>query len=164
VTLQSSSVVGVVGAGAMGSGIAQVAASAGHRVLLHDLSADVARRGVHEIGKSLGRRVEKKKISSEESQAVLDRISVVSGGEGNFASMADCDFIIEAIVENLEVKRKTFAGLEECVSPAAVLATNTSSLSSIAREASTKYAILLQSSAAPAFAVSVSRSGLIVVI
>lgn len=127
--LDSNTVVGVIGAGAMGSGIAQVAATAGHQVLLHDLSADFARRGVHEIGKSLGRQVEKAKITADDSQAILDRISVVSGGEDNFAALGHCGFIIEAIVENLEIKGKAFASLEESVSPDAVLATNTSSLS-----------------------------------
>ncbi len=127
--LGRNSVVGVIGAGAMGSGIAQVAATAGHRVLLHDVNADVARRGVHEIGKSLARHAEKKKITETESQAILDRIDVVSGGEGNFASLADCDFVIEAIVENLEVKTRVFQELEESLSSDAVLATNTSSLS-----------------------------------
>lgn len=113
----------------MGSGIAQVAATAGHRVLLHDVSADVARRGVHEIGKSLARQVEKKKVSEADSQSILDRISVVSGGEGNFTSMADCDIVIEAIVENIDVKRVVFEQLEESLASDAVLATNTSSLS-----------------------------------
>lgn len=127
--LERNSVVGIIGAGAMGSGIAQVAATAGHRVLLHDLNADVARRGVHEIGKSLGRQVEKKKITDTESQAILDRIDVVSGGEGNFASLADCALVVEAIVENLEVKKEVFQLLEDSLSSAAVLATNTSSLS-----------------------------------
>jgi 3-hydroxybutyryl-CoA dehydrogenase len=127
--LARDSVIGVIGAGAMGSGIAQVAASAGHIVLLHDLNADVARRGVHEIGKSLARQVEKKKISEADSQSILDRIDVVSGGEGNFASLADCDFVIEAIVEALDVKRKVFQQLEEALAADAVLATNTSSLS-----------------------------------
>ena len=119
----------MIGAGAMGSGIAQVAASAGHRVLLHDLNADVARRGVHEIGKSLARQVEKKKITESDSQSILDRVDVVSGGDGNFASLADCDLVIEAIVEALEVKRTVFRQLEEALSADAVLATNTSSLS-----------------------------------
>ncbi len=121
--------VGVVGAGAMGSGIAQVAATAGHRVLLHDVSADVARRGAHEIGKALARQVEKKKISDSDSQSILDRVNVVSGGEGNFSSMADCDIVIEAIVEKLEIKTKVFQQLEEALGEDAVLATNTSSLS-----------------------------------
>lgn len=125
----NSNVIGVIGAGAMGSGIAQVAASSGHRVLLHDLSADVARRGVHEIGKSLARLVEKARMSPEESQSILDRVSVVSGGEGNFAALSHCTFIIEAIVENLDAKIKTLAALEESVAPDAILATNTSSLS-----------------------------------
>lgn len=127
--LDRNSVVGVIGAGAMGSGIAQVAATAGHRVLLHDLNADVARRGVHEIGKSLARQVEKKKVSEADSQSILDRIDVVSGGDGNFTSLADCDIVIEAVVENLDVKRKLFQQLEESLSSEAVLATNTSSLS-----------------------------------
>ena len=127
--LTKNSVVGVIGAGAMGSGIAQVAATAGHRVLIHDLNADVARRGVHEIGKSLGRQVEKKKITEANSQEILDRVDVVSGGEGNFSSLADCDIVIEAVVENLDVKRALFQQLEESLSTEAVLATNTSSLS-----------------------------------
>ncbi len=142
--LDKNSVVGVIGAGAMGSGIAQVAATAGHRVLLHDVSADAARRGVHEIGKSLVRQVEKKKMTEADSRSILDRISVVSGGEGNFSSMADCDMVIEAIVENLDVKRTVFRQLEEALAADAVLATNTSSLSvtAIARACKTPGRVL----------------------
>lgn len=113
----------------MGSGIAQVAATAGHAVLIHDVSPDAARKGVHEIGKSLARQVEKKKITDDQSREIIDRLSVVSGGEGNYVSLADCDIVIEAIVENLDAKRRTFAELENSVSDDAILATNTSSLS-----------------------------------
>ena len=127
--LGRDTVVGVIGAGAMGSGIAQVAAAAGHRVLLRDVDDDAARKAVHAIGRNLDGQVAKQKLDSDSAALILDRIDVVSGGTGNLTSLADCGIVIEAIVENIEVKRRTFKELEGVVDPACVLATNTSSLS-----------------------------------
>lgn len=123
-------VVGVIGAGAMGAGIAQVAASAGHRVLLADAmpaSIDRARRG-HE--KALARDVEKGRRTREDADAVLARLTYIGGAEAaDLAPMAECGFVIEAIIENLDVKRSLLGTLEGIVPPTAVLASNTSSLS-----------------------------------
>lgn len=127
--LGPGSIVGILGAGAMGSGIAQVAASAGHRVLLRDVDEDAARRSVHGIGKALDNQVAKKKLGADTAAAILERIDVVSGGGGSFTALADCGIVIEAIVEDLEVKRRVFHELEETVDTGCVLATNTSSLS-----------------------------------
>ncbi len=128
-TTPAREVVGIVGAGAMGSGIAQVAAAAGHNVLLHDVSEDIARKGVHAIGKSLDRLVEKKRMDTGAAAGVLDRISVVSGGEGNLTSLAGCAVVIEAVIERLDVKQALFRELESVVGSSCILATNTSSLS-----------------------------------
>jgi len=127
--LARDTVVGVIGVGAMGSGIAQVAATAGHRVLLRDVDDDAARKAVHAIGRNLDGQVAKQKVDADSAALILDRIDVVSGGTDNLTSLADCGMVIEAIVENLEVKRRTFKELEGVVEPACVLATNTSSLS-----------------------------------
>ncbi len=128
-TTPAREVVGIVGAGAMGSGIAQVAAAAGHNVLLHDVSEDIARKGVHAIGKSLDRLVEKKRMNTGAAADALDRISVVSGGEGNLTSLAGCGVVIEAVIEQLGVKQALFRDLESVVGSSCILATNTSSLS-----------------------------------
>jgi 3-hydroxybutyryl-CoA dehydrogenase len=113
----------------MGSGIAQVAASAGHRVLLRDLDEDAARRAVHGIGRGLDGQVLKKKMTAEAAAGILERIDVVSGGQAGLTSLAECGIVIEAIVEDLQVKRDMFRELEQTVDPGCVLATNTSSLS-----------------------------------
>jgi len=127
--LGRDTVVGILGAGAMGSGIAQVAATAGHRVLVRDVDEDAARRAVHNMGKALDNQVAKRKLSSDAAAKILERVDVVSGGSGNLTSLADCGLVIEAIVENLEIKQRTFKELEEVVDTSCVLATNTSSLS-----------------------------------
>lgn len=124
-----STVVGIVGAGAMGSGIAQVAASAGHHVRLCDARAGAADRAIDGIGKELNRRVEKKKLSSDDARAIIERLSAVAAGEEDFSALAGCGLVIEAIVEDLDVKRRMFAALESVVDTKCVLATNTSSLS-----------------------------------
>ena len=126
--------VGVIGAGAMGSGIAQVAASFGHDVLLHDTQPGAVDRAFAFIEKNLARSVEKKKLSPRESSAVRGRISRAGGS--SLDSFADCGLVIEAVIEDLGVKRELFRALEKSVAPGTVLGTNTSSLSvtAIARE------------------------------
>ena len=124
----------VVGAGQMGSGIAQVAAQAGLRVVLADASADLARRAVEKLGASLEKLVQKGKLTAAEREAVLGRIRPA-------ASLDDCapaDLAIEAIVENQGVKVERFRRLDGLLRPEALLASNTSSISITALAASTK--------------------------
>lgn len=117
--------IGVVGAGAMGSGIAQLAASSGHRVILHDTSSPALDRAITAIETNLTRSVEKGKITAEQSKSARDRITA-AGALGEFRQ---CSVVIEAVVEDLEVKRNLFSRLEAVVSDDVILATNTSSLS-----------------------------------
>jgi 3-hydroxybutyryl-CoA dehydrogenase len=125
----SKLVVGIVGAGAMGSGIAQVAAAAGHRVIIGDANAATVTKALANIAKSVAREVEKGRLDQSPANALLARI--VDAGElsAECDEFAECGLVIEAIVEDLEVKRMLFAGLEKVVSADCILATNTSSLS-----------------------------------
>jgi len=123
--LPSSATVAVIGAGAMGSGIAQIAAQHGHRVQLHDTrfgAADAAKRG---IGDTLGKLAAKGRLAQADCDAALARINTV----GTLADACVAGLVVEAIVEDLEVKRELVGLLENVVSPQCVLATNTSSLS-----------------------------------
>lgn len=117
--------VGVVGAGTMGSGIAQIAAQAGCEVTLVDSSEDALNRSQEKLGKVFARLVEKGRVTIEESTAIQQRITRSTTLE----SMASCDMVIEAIVEDLDVKTTLFKTLEGIVNEDAILATNTSSLS-----------------------------------
>lgn len=124
--------VGVVGAGAMGSGIAQVAATYGHEVTLHDTSSDSLERATKTIATSLARWVEKGRIKDDEAARIKERIQTV-GGDGSDSSaldaFAECALIIEAVIENLEAKQDLFSRLESFLVEPAILGTNTSSLS-----------------------------------
>ncbi|MBA4266840.1 MAG: 3-hydroxyacyl-CoA dehydrogenase, partial [Comamonadaceae bacterium] len=116
---------GIVGTGAMGRGIAQMAAQAGSRVMLFDVqagAADAARSALHATWQKL---VEKGKMDAGSMQTCMERLTVAQ----NLADLAPCTLVIEAIVEKLEVKQRLFRDLEDIVGPQAVLATNTSSLS-----------------------------------
>lgn len=124
--------IGVIGAGAMGSGIAQVAAQSGHNVVLFDTQMDALQRSEKSLRKIMNRLVEKQRISTDEAGAVCSRIVYVE----SLRDFANCSLVIEAIVENLEVKKRVFSELEGIVSNDAILASNTSSLS-IASLAST---------------------------
>jgi 3-hydroxybutyryl-CoA dehydrogenase len=117
--------VGVIGTGAMGRGIAQVAAAGGMNVLMTDARPGVAEEAREFIARMLARAAEKGSMSPEEAAAAVNRIRIVGGP----ADMKPCHVVIEAIVENLEAKRKLFAELETIVAPDCILATNTSSLS-----------------------------------
>jgi 3-hydroxybutyryl-CoA dehydrogenase len=130
--------VGVVGAGAMGSGIAQVAATFGHSVFLFDADRRAIENGLAGIEKNLARSVEKKRITAGDQSAILSRISTVTGSADDFPAFADCGLIIEAVVEDIGVKKDTFARLEKVVASDAILATNTSSLSVTAIAAACK--------------------------
>ncbi|MHC8381864.1 3-hydroxyacyl-CoA dehydrogenase PaaH [Pseudomonas sp. LB3P14] len=123
--LKTSATVAVIGAGAMGAGIAQVAAQGGHPVKLYDARAGAAAHAVEGIDRQLGRLVEKGKLAAEAHAAIVDRLQPVESIE----ALADADLVIEAIVENLEVKRDLLRQLEAVCSPDCILASNTSSLS-----------------------------------
>ncbi len=120
--------IGVVGAGAMGSGIAQVAAVAGHRVIIADADPAAVTRASAAVSRALARDVEKGRMASGEDTATLARIEFVEAGAGDLRRFAGCGLVIEAIVERLDAKRALFAALEDMVPDECVLATNTSSL------------------------------------
>ncbi|MCU1758814.1 3-hydroxyacyl-CoA dehydrogenase PaaC [Pseudomonas sp. 14P_8.1_Bac3] len=123
--LNTNARIAVIGAGAMGAGIAQVAAQAGHPVLLLDNRPGAAAHAIDGIDRQLGKRVENGKLSSEARTATIARLHAVEAIE----ALADCELIIEAIVENLEVKRALFRQLESICGERCILASNTSSLS-----------------------------------
>jgi len=116
----------VIGGGTMGNGIAQTFAAFGHEVRLVDVSAEACDRAMAAIGKSLDRFVKKEKITSAEKDAVLGRIQAQTGLA---AAVAGCDFMIEAVFENEEVKKKIFREADAAAPAGAVLASNTSSIS-----------------------------------
>jgi len=117
--------IGVVGAGTMGHGIAQVAAQNGYRVVLVDVAPAALERGVAAIDKSLAKLAAKERISAADATAARDRIATA----GELAALADCGLVVEAAVERLAVKQSIFAELDQVCPPAAILATNTSSIS-----------------------------------
>ena len=117
--------VGIIGAGAMGRGIAQVAAAGGMQVLITDSRDGAAQEARDFVAKLLARAAEKGSMTQDAAAAASARIKVVSG----LAEFKACHLVIEAIVENLEVKRALFAELEGIVAPDCILASNTSSLS-----------------------------------
>jgi 3-hydroxybutyryl-CoA dehydrogenase len=118
-------VVGVIGAGTMGAGIAQVAATHGCAVTLTDVNTQVVRKAIEGIAARLERLVAKKNLSADERIKILDRLRVASGPE----SFADCSLIVEAVAEKLEVKVAVLAALKPALRPRTILASNTSSLS-----------------------------------
>lgn len=117
--------VGVVGAGTMGHGIAQVAVETGYDVVLVDVVAQALERGVAQIGKGLARRVEKGKLAAEAKDQALARLKTA----GDMAALAGADLVIEAVVERQDVKEKVLAELDRTCGPETILATNTSSIS-----------------------------------
>jgi 3-hydroxybutyryl-CoA dehydrogenase len=126
--------VGVLGAGQMGGGIAQVAATKGLAVKLADIDRAAAEAGKVKIGKALGRLVEKGKLAADERDAILGRIEPVD----SIAAFADVDIAIEAATENIELKKKLMIGLDGACKAGAILATNTSSISITLLAAQTK--------------------------
>ena len=117
--------IGVLGAGAMGTGIAQVAATAGHEVVLYDTQNEALNRASQSLQRILNRLVEKGRLDDPTAKAIFGRIYFVDAME----AYKDCGMVIEAIIENLEIKRSVFQQLEQIVSAECILATNTSSLS-----------------------------------
>jgi 3-hydroxybutyryl-CoA dehydrogenase len=117
--------IGVVGAGQMGAGIAQVAAASGVRVVLRDLHLEVVDRALQGIGRQLEKLVEKGKLTADDRAATLSRIK----GTASLADFADVDVVIEAVTENEELKKKILVELDGAMKEGAILATNTSSIS-----------------------------------
>ena len=117
--------VGVIGAGTMGNGIAQVFASCGSQVLMVDSQKEALERGRAAIEKSLARVVKKEKISAEEAQATLGRLSTA----GDLDALSDQALVVEAVVERMDVKAHVFSRLDEITADDTILATNTSSIS-----------------------------------
>jgi 3-hydroxybutyryl-CoA dehydrogenase len=127
-------VVGVVGAGTMGNGIAQVFAQAGYSVTLVDVAQPMLDRARATIEKSLGKFVEKGKLTTTDRDATLGRISAKT----EIDALAAADYVVEAIIEDAETKRTLFAGLDTLVGPEVILASNTSSISITLLGAATK--------------------------
>jgi 3-hydroxybutyryl-CoA dehydrogenase len=126
--------VGVIGCGLMGRGIAEIAAKAGYGVVISEINQDLLDKGMKAIDESLARAIKGGKATEADKAAVLGRIK----GTIKMADFKDCDLVIEAAVENLELKKKIFAELDGIVKPSGVLATNTSCLSIIAIASATK--------------------------
>ncbi|WP_396612705.1 3-hydroxyacyl-CoA dehydrogenase family protein [Haloferax sp. S1W] len=117
--------VGVIGAGTMGNGIAQVVAMTGYDVVMRDIQSEFVDRGLSAIDDSLSRFVSKEQLSEDEAEATKDRIT----GTTDFDDLADCDLVIEAAVENMDIKRDIFSDLDDLMPEDVILATNTSTLS-----------------------------------
>lgn len=115
----------VLGAGTMGAGIVQAFAQKGHEVIVRDIKQEFVDKGLAGINKSLSRLVSKEKMTEEVKEEILSRIT----GTVDMGMAADCDLVVEAAVENMEIKKKIFAELGEICKEDTILATNTSSLS-----------------------------------
>jgi len=119
--------VGVVGCGSMGAGITQLCAQSGYQVVVSEINDEFLKKGLASIDKTLARSVEKGRISQQDKDAILGRIK----GTTNTKDFSDCDLVIEAAIENLDLKKKIFAELDGICPKHAILATNTSCLSII---------------------------------
>jgi 3-hydroxybutyryl-CoA dehydrogenase len=117
--------IGVLGAGSMGNGIAQVAAQAGYQVVMRDIEDRFVENGLKAIGKFLAKSVEKGKMTEEQKKGLLGRIK----GTTRMEDLKDADFVIEAVFEDLELKKSIFKQLDELTRPGVILTTNTSSMS-----------------------------------
>jgi 3-hydroxybutyryl-CoA dehydrogenase len=126
--------VGVVGCGSMGAGIAQLCAQSGYQVVVSEINDELLKRGLAFIEKTLARSVEKGKLSHEDKDAITSRLK----GTTSTKDFADCDLMIEAAIENLDLKKKIFAELDGICPKHAILATNTSCLSIIEMAVVTK--------------------------
>ena len=128
--------VGVLGAGLMGSGIAEVAAKSGYETVVREVSDELGRKGIARIEASLGRAVEKKKLSPEDRDATRSRLSATT----DHGALAGCDIIIEAIIENLDLKKETYRELDRLCKPETIFCSNTSSLTITEMSAATQRA------------------------
>ena len=120
-----SELIGVVGAGTMGNGIAQVAARAGYDVVMHDVRDEFLQRGMSAIDKSLQRDVDKERLGGEEKQAIVGRIKTTTALD----ALKDATLVVEAITEDQTIKSNLFKDLDQITSPSTILASNTSSIS-----------------------------------
>ncbi len=127
--------VGVVGLGTMGAGIAQVSVQAGFETVGREVNEELGERGRSTIERYLARGVEKGRMTAEERDVALGRLSLTT----ELADLADCDLVIEAVLEELDLKREVFAELDRVTGPEAILATNTSALSVAEISESTKH-------------------------
>jgi 3-hydroxybutyryl-CoA dehydrogenase len=126
--------VGIVGCGTMGSGIAQVIAQSGYAVTVYDVNSEAVKKGLAGIDYWLQKSADKGKLSAGNKQSIMARIK----GTANISDFNDCDFVIEAVFDNLEIKRKVFAELDNICPKHAILASNSGSLSIIDIAAATK--------------------------
>jgi 3-hydroxybutyryl-CoA dehydrogenase len=126
--------VGIVGCGTMGAGITQLCAQSGYQVVVSEINDDFLKRGLASIDKALARLVEKSKIAQQDKDAALGRIK----GTTKAKDFADCDLMIEVAIENMDLKKKIFAELDEVCPKHAILGTNTSCLSIIDMAMATK--------------------------
>jgi len=127
-------IIGVIGAGTMGNGIAQTAAGAGFDVVMCDVSAEFVEKGVLNIGKSLDRFVKKETMTEEQKADVLARIKTTT----SLGDLKDCSLVVEAATENFEIKKQIFQQLDQICGPNAILSSNTSSISITKIAATTK--------------------------
>ena len=127
-------IIGVVGAGTMGNGIAQTAAGVGFEVVMCDIKQEFVERGVQNISKSLDRFVKKETMTDENKFEILKRIRATT----YFESLKDCSLIVEAAVENFDVKKEIFTSLDNLTAPETILSSNTSSISITKIAATTK--------------------------
>jgi 3-hydroxybutyryl-CoA dehydrogenase len=125
--------VGVVGAGIMGAGIVQVCAQAGYEVVVSEINEELVNKGIGTVDHFLSRAVQKEKISAAQKDEVMDRIK----GTTDVGDFKDCDLVVEAIIENLDIKKKVFKQLDEVCPPHALLTSNTSSMTIIEMAAAT---------------------------
>jgi 3-hydroxybutyryl-CoA dehydrogenase len=126
--------VGIVGSGIMGSGIAEVAAKAGATVVLRSRKQESADAMVAGLGKSLAKQVSRGKLTEAEAEAISARVS----GTADLEALADCDLVLESVVEDLAIKKQLFAELDRIVKDGAILATNTSTLPVVEMAVETK--------------------------
>jgi 3-hydroxybutyryl-CoA dehydrogenase len=126
--------IGVLGAGVMGNGIAQVAAMAGYNVILRDIEDRFVEGGIKNIDKFLAKTVEKGKMTADDKNAIMGRIK----GTTDMGAMKDVDFVVEVIIEVMDVKKKVFAELDEITKKDVILSSNTSSMSLTEIASSTK--------------------------
>ena len=117
--------IAIIGAGTMGNGIAHTAARSGFKVILHDIAESFLDRAVSTIAKNLEREVAKGRITANDKNAVLSRISVVTQN----SALSEADFVIEAVIEDIETKLRVFEGMDRIARPDVILASNTSSIS-----------------------------------
>ncbi len=126
--------VGVLGAGLMGAGIAEVAAKAGYTTVVREVSEDLARKGLARIDASMAKAVEKGKLSAADRDAAKGRLTTTT----RLADLSDCDILVEAIIENLDVKRDTYRELDKLCKASTIFCSNTSSLTITEMSAATQ--------------------------